>query len=190
LKALQNSSQQEFSSFKLLEIHFYPGSPGRASEIVCSICVSLMENLGGDIAERHTLEEVFKSQPLKHNGERALTPAAHCQIRLAGTVLRLPQGSSILRIDFPFCRWCMHLVAFFVRLQLSYICNPFYRIFHPVKQDRINFSSLFKTSLKPPLHKMSRINSALLDLVSRLRISTFHQPFWAAMQPSINLSSS
>ena len=27
-KTLQNSSQQEFSSFKLLEIYFYPGSPG------------------------------------------------------------------------------------------------------------------------------------------------------------------
>ena len=75
-----------FSSFKLLEIYFYPGSPGRAGEIIFLICVSLMKNPGGGIAEHHTLEAVSKSQPLKHNGERALTPAVHCQIRPAITV--------------------------------------------------------------------------------------------------------
>ena len=36
-----------------------------------------------EVAEHHTLEAVSKSQPLKHNGERALTPAVHCQIRRA-----------------------------------------------------------------------------------------------------------
>ena len=45
-----------------------------------------MKNLGGGIAEHQTVEAVSKSQPLKHNGERALTPAAHCQIRPAITV--------------------------------------------------------------------------------------------------------
>ena len=60
--------------------------PGRAGEIIISICVSLMRNPGGVIAEHHTLEAVFKSQPLRHNGERALTPATHCQIRPAITV--------------------------------------------------------------------------------------------------------
>ncbi len=45
-----------------------------------------MKNPGGGIAEYHTLEAVIKSQPLKHNGERALTPAVHCQIRPAITV--------------------------------------------------------------------------------------------------------
>ena len=59
---------------------------GRAGEIIFSICVSLMKNLGGAIAGHHTLEVVSKSQPLKHNGERALTPAVHCQIRPATTV--------------------------------------------------------------------------------------------------------
>ena len=48
--------------------------------------VSSMKNPGCDIAEHHTLEAVYKSQPLKHNGERALTPAVHCQIRPAVTV--------------------------------------------------------------------------------------------------------
>ena len=62
-----------------------PG-PRRAGEIIFSICVSLMKNPGGGIAEHHTLEAVSKSQPLKHNGERALTPAVHCQIRPVGTV--------------------------------------------------------------------------------------------------------
>ena len=87
-RSLQNSSQQELSSFKLLEIYFYPGPPGRAGENIFSICVSLMKNPGGVIAEQHTLEAVSKSQPLKHNGERALTPAVHCQIRPAITVPR------------------------------------------------------------------------------------------------------
>ena len=50
-------------------------------------CVSLMENLGGGIAEYHTLGAVSKSQPLKHNGKRALTPAVHCKIRPAITVV-------------------------------------------------------------------------------------------------------
>ena len=71
---MQNSSQQEFSSFKLLEICSYPISDW-AGEIIFSICVSLMKNPGGRITEFHTLEVVSKSQPLKHNGERAMTPA-------------------------------------------------------------------------------------------------------------------
>ena len=40
-----------------------------------------MKNPGGSIAKHHTLEVVSKSQPLKHNGERELTPAVHCQIQ-------------------------------------------------------------------------------------------------------------
>ena len=95
---MQNSSQQEFSSFKLLEICFYPGLPRPAGEIIFSICVSLMKNPGGGIAEHHTLEAVSESQPLKHNGERALTPAVHCQIRPAITVpaqQRTPQRTVI-----------------------------------------------------------------------------------------------
>ena len=50
--------------------------PGRAGEIIFSICVTLMKNPGGGIAELHALEAVSKSQPLKHNGERALTANA------------------------------------------------------------------------------------------------------------------
>ena len=50
-----------------MEIYFYPGSPGRAGEIIFLICVCLMKNLGGGIAEHPTLEAVSKSQPLKHN---------------------------------------------------------------------------------------------------------------------------
>ena len=50
------------------------------------ICVSLMKDPAGVIAEHHTLEVVSKSQSLRHNGERALTPAIHCQIRPTGTV--------------------------------------------------------------------------------------------------------
>ena len=65
---------------------FIPGRPW-ASEFCFSICVSLIKNPGGVTAEHHTLEAVSKSQPLKHNGERALTPAIHCQIRPAVTVL-------------------------------------------------------------------------------------------------------
>ena len=52
-----------------------------------------MKNLGGGIAEHHTLEAVSKSQPLKHNGERALTSAAHCQIWPAITVGKRSSGS-------------------------------------------------------------------------------------------------
>ena len=48
-----------------------------------SICVSLMKNPEGCIAEHYTLKAVSKSQPLKQNGERALTPAVHCQINPA-----------------------------------------------------------------------------------------------------------
>ena len=59
-----------------------------------------MKNLGGGIAEHHTLEAVSKSQPLKQNGERALTPATRCQIRHAITV---PSGSGLPRwIDLTF----------------------------------------------------------------------------------------
>ena len=49
-------------------------------------CVSLMKNPGGVLAEHHALNAVSKSQPLKHNGERALTRAVHWQIRPAVTV--------------------------------------------------------------------------------------------------------
>ena len=84
-RTLQNSSHQEFSSFKLLEMYFSRVAlSGRRNYF--SICVSLMKNPGGVIAEQHTLEAVSKSQPLKHNGERALTRAIHCQIRPAITV--------------------------------------------------------------------------------------------------------
>ena len=48
-----------------------------------------MKDPGGAIAEHHTLKAVSKCQPLKHNGERALTPAVHCQIRHAVTVVDL-----------------------------------------------------------------------------------------------------
>ena len=75
----KNSSLLNFLKF---------GSPGRAGEMICSICVSLMKNPAGVIAKHHTLEAVSKSQPLKHNGERALTPAVHCQIRPAITVFK------------------------------------------------------------------------------------------------------
>jgi hypothetical protein len=51
---------------------FISGHPGRAGEIIFSICVSSMKNPGGGIAEHHTLKAVSKSQPPKHNGERAL----------------------------------------------------------------------------------------------------------------------
>ena len=45
-----------------------------------------MEILRCDIAKHHALEVVSKSQPLKLNSERALTPAVCWQIRLADTV--------------------------------------------------------------------------------------------------------
>ena len=61
-------------------------SPGRAGEIYFFNLCSSMKNPGGGIAEHHTLEVVSNSQPLQHNGERALTPAIHCQIRPAITV--------------------------------------------------------------------------------------------------------
>ena len=85
-RSLQNSSQQELSSFKLLEIYFYPGPPGRAGENIFSICVSLIGILRVGIAKHHAVEVVSKSQPLKLNSERALTPTVHWHIRLADTV--------------------------------------------------------------------------------------------------------
>ena len=54
---------------------FIPGRPVGPAKLVFLICVSLMKNPGGCIAEHHTLEAVSRSQPLKHNGERALAPA-------------------------------------------------------------------------------------------------------------------
>ena len=74
------------SSFKLLEIYFYPGPPGRAGENIFSTCVSLIRILRVGIAKHHAVEVVSKSQPLKLNSERALTPAVHWQIQTAGTV--------------------------------------------------------------------------------------------------------
>ena len=74
------------SSFKLLEIYFYPGPPGRAGENIFSICVSLIGILRVGIAKHHAVEVVSKSQPLKLNSERALTPTVHWHIRLADTV--------------------------------------------------------------------------------------------------------
>ena len=47
-------------------------------------CVPLMEILRSGIAKHHALEVVSKSQPLKLNSERALTPAVCWQIRLVG----------------------------------------------------------------------------------------------------------
>ena len=44
-----------------------------------------MEILRGGIAKHHALEVVSKSQPLKLNSERALTPAICWQIRLVDT---------------------------------------------------------------------------------------------------------
>ena len=46
----------------------------------------LNQNPGGGIANHHAFELVSKSQPLKLNNERALTPAVHWHIRLADTV--------------------------------------------------------------------------------------------------------
>ena len=86
------TQQQEFSFFKLLEIYFYPGSSQRKH---FSVCVSLMRTPGGCIAEDHTLKAVPKSQPLKHNGEQALTPVVHWQVRLACTVIQLIDPATI-----------------------------------------------------------------------------------------------
>ena len=74
----------------LLNFWKYILIPGRpvGVKIFFSICVSLMKNPGGAIAEHLTLEAVSKSQPLKQNGERALTRAVYCQIRRAITVCR------------------------------------------------------------------------------------------------------
>ena len=66
--------------------YFYLGPPRPAGENNSLICVSLIKNPGGSIANHHALELVSKSQPLKVNSERALTPAVHRQIRLAVTV--------------------------------------------------------------------------------------------------------
>ena len=91
---------------------FISGRPGRAGE-KNSICVSLMKSPGGDIAEHHTLEAVSRSQPLKHNGERALTPATQCQIQPDITVsfrvfLRIFLFSDLL---YVFSKTRMFLVA-------------------------------------------------------------------------------
>ena len=96
-RSLQNSSQQELSSFKLLEMYFYPGPPGRAGENIFSICVSLIGILRVGIAKHHAVEVVSKSQPLKLNSERALTPTVCWQIQLADTVCMY--GSSNLNLQ-------------------------------------------------------------------------------------------
>ena len=59
---------------------------GRAGENIFSICVSLIGILRVGIAKHHAVEVVSKSQPLKLNSERALTPTVHWHIRLADTV--------------------------------------------------------------------------------------------------------
>ena len=104
-RSLQNSSQQELSSFKLLEIYFYPGPPGRAGENIFSICVSLIGILRVGIAKHHAVEVVSKSQPLKLNSERALTPAVHWHIRLADTVHPAPgiPTTKVKIIESCFC---------------------------------------------------------------------------------------
>ena len=99
-RSLQNSSQQELSSFKLLEIYFYPGPPGRAGENIFSICVSLIGILRVGIAKHHAVEVVSKYQPLKLNSERALTPAVHWHIRLADTVC-------LMSYDISYVLWLM-----------------------------------------------------------------------------------
>ena len=65
----------------LLNFWKYIFIPGWAGEIIN------LFNPGGGIAEHHTLKAVSKSQPLKHNGERALTPVVHWKIRPAVTIL-------------------------------------------------------------------------------------------------------
>ena len=83
----KNLALLNFWKFIIIFIPAGVASPGEAGEIIFSICVSLMKNPGGGTAEHHTLEAVSKSQPLKDNGERALTLAAHCQIRPTVTVV-------------------------------------------------------------------------------------------------------
>ena len=59
---------------------------GRAGENIFLICVFLIGILRFSIAKHHAVEVVSKSQPLKLNSERALTPTVHWHIRLADTV--------------------------------------------------------------------------------------------------------
>ena len=56
-----------------------------------------MKTPGGVIVEHHTLEAVSKTQPLKHNGERALTHAVHrdWQIRPAIIVESIKKSESM-----------------------------------------------------------------------------------------------
>ena len=61
---------------------------GRAGENIFLICVSLIGILRVGIAKHHAVEVVSKSQPLKLNSERALTPAVCWQIRLADSVVK------------------------------------------------------------------------------------------------------
>jgi hypothetical protein len=50
--------------------------------------------LRGGIAKHHAVKVVSKSQPLKLNSERALTPAVYWQIQLANTVVHEFGGGS------------------------------------------------------------------------------------------------
>ena len=67
--------------------YFYLGRPGGTGSDSFQINNYLNQNPGGGIANHHAFELVSKSQPLKLNNERALTPAVHWHIRLADTVL-------------------------------------------------------------------------------------------------------